>query len=449
MLVENIAIQHRWDSALHEAAEVAQTSAMLRICIGSNVVTRNEDEWAQTVRDDVRLSAYPLALWLASSWWRLRWEPLPTSSNPSNSWRMAHELRAAGFGYLWPRMMFASDGEHIHTWAAQSRPGSKSPVRYLVDAYSVISAVNFERTVDEFVSGVIARLHAVNHGHSILHSLWQELLEERQNGDFAADRKVEAMLGFDPDDAPQELLDRFKRLASKAGNGAVEEIAPVCATRDPERVLELVESIAESRGLEGRFSVPRASPEQTVPDGTPSWDHGRLLAHKLRADLGLDGAPIADSRLCELVGLKTSALENTFQSTFRIPLGLAIREGKEKAKFVLRKRNKPGRRFEIARFICDDLLDAKKDRWLPATDLKTSRQKAQRAFAGEFLCPIESLEDFLDRDYSTDAIDAAAEVFGVSTRAVETQLVNHHILPPEAFGLRQGEFGFPYTVDFQ
>jgi hypothetical protein len=109
---ESVAIPAR---QLHEAPEVRHTAAMLRIVVGNDVVTRNEDEWAQTVREEVRLSAYPLALWLASSWWRLRWEPLSISrSIPGQSWRMAHEMSAAGYGYVWPRMLFAFDGECVN-----------------------------------------------------------------------------------------------------------------------------------------------------------------------------------------------------------------------------------------------------------------------------------------------------------------------------------------------
>ncbi|HZO53713.1 MAG TPA: hypothetical protein VFB63_13440, partial [Bryobacteraceae bacterium] len=69
--------------------------------------------------------------------------------------------------------------------------------------------------------------------------------------------------------------------------------------------------------------------------------------------------------------------------------------------------------------------------WLPATDSKSSRQKIQRSFAAEFLCPIETLTDFLDGDYSPELVEEAAERFGVSELAVETQLVNHGLLSHE------------------
>jgi Zn-dependent peptidase ImmA (M78 family) len=62
---------------------------------------------------------------------------------------------------------------------------------------------------------------------------------------------------------------------------------------------------------------------------------------------------------------------------------------------------------------------------LPATDTRTARQKAQRAFAAEFLCPIGALRQFLDKDFSPDSIAAAGEHFGVSDLAVKSVLANH------------------------
>jgi Zn-dependent peptidase ImmA (M78 family) len=86
------------------------------------------------------------------------------------------------------------------------------------------------------------------------------------------------------------------------------------------------------------------------------------------------------------------------------------------------------------------------DRWLPATDAKTARQKMQRAFAIEFLCPIQSLTAFLDGDFSSDATEEAAEHFGVSHTAVETHLVNNCLLSPEVLRDHDSHFEFPYII---
>ena len=56
--------------------------------------------------------------------------------------------------------------------------------------------------------------------------------------------------------------------------------------------------------------------------------------------------------------------------------------------------------------------------------MKTARQKFQRAFAQEFLCPAKALKEFVGNDFGEDNLANAAHHFNVSTRLVETTLVN-------------------------
>jgi Zn-dependent peptidase ImmA (M78 family) len=69
-----------------------------------------------------------------------------------------------------------------------------------------------------------------------------------------------------------------------------------------------------------------------------------------------------------------------------------------------------------------------KEKWLPVTDIATARQKMQRAFAAEFLCPIDTLLEHLGGDYSQDRMEEVAAHFEVSGLAVHTHLVNNGIL---------------------
>lgn len=438
-------IHRQWESALHEAPEVRHTAAMLRIVVGDDVVTRNEDEWAQTVRDEVRLSAYPLALWLASSWWRLRWEPLPISGSiPSRSWRMAHEMSAAGYGYIWPRMLFASDGECINVWAGASRPESKHVVRYLTRAFHSVAAQTFERAVDEFIGGVLARLDATKVERTTLYDLWTEISGEREEKQLALQRRFEAMLGFDPDECPESLLRDFENLIPRAGHSAVEDIAPVCASADPAATLKKVLAVADADGLNGCISFVLPGVGSDVEAVMPSWHRGRELARRTRASLGLNGSAVSDSRLCDVLGLPLERALDV-QGTPRLPLSLAVRRSRSKdVKFVVRKRNRPGRRFELARFLCDYLIAEETDKWLPVSDAKTSRQRTQRAFAAEFLCPIHALEEFMSGDFSADMVEEAAEHFSVAPAAVQTQLVNNRLLPSEVLSEYGGGVDLPY-----
>ncbi len=414
---------------------------MLKIALDDQVVTRNEDIWSRTVRDEVRLSAYPLALWFAASWWRLRWEPLPTSL-PSHSWRMAHELTAAGHGYIWPRMLFASDGEITQIWAVQSKPDSAAVVRYLANGAQTLSSPEFERVIDKFINGVLARLDAVGIQNTTLHELWREVNEERQDQDIAAYRQLEAMLGFDPDECPEDLHNQLSGLIPQAGSNAVIEIAPVCASAQPEKKLREIIAFTETEGLEGQIDIS----VQDVSNETVPWKRGRYLAQKIHTLTGLGEEFISNKKLCELLGFSEEKAFDTPKSCSRPPLGMSVRhDGSKRSKFLLSKSQYHGRRFELARHLGAHLIADRDDKWLPVTHLKTAYQKAQRAFAAEFLCPIHALQEYLDFDLSMEAIAEASEHFGVSNKVVELQLQNNGILTNNEYGF----FGFPYIENLK
>ena len=81
-------------------------------------------------------------------------------------------------------------------------------------------------------------------------------------------------------------------------------------------------------------------------------------------------------------------------------------------------------RFALLRLIGDRLYSPDTDKFLPVTTVKTARQKFQRAFAQEFLCPSDALKDFIGEDFGEEKLDEAAHYFNVSTRVIETTLVN-------------------------
>ena len=176
-----ISIETTWLPPFHGPEEIRRTSAEIRIAFGADVATRFEDDWAQSVQERARVAAYPLALWFASSWWRLRWEPLPAKisfreDHSGTSWRMSHELPAAGHGFVWPQLMFASDGEAILVHCRQSAALSGEPVRYLSEFTTEVPVREFELAIDGFVNLVLGRLDG---RETELYGLWKEVLRER------------------------------------------------------------------------------------------------------------------------------------------------------------------------------------------------------------------------------------------------------------------------------
>lgn len=414
IVMSDFRIDVSWLPPSHGPAEIAQTAAAVEIKVCGKNATLVDDEWSKSVQPNIRVSAYPLALWLASSWWRLRWEPL-RSTLPPVSWRLAHELPSAGYGFLWPLLAFDSDGTSIAVHCS-SNLDSTEPVRFLEHFHQPIPAEAFVQAVDNFIQTVLARLSARGVTGTPLETLWEDLTEERRDPHSTSIRKIEALLGFDPDDAPAAVLQRLLHLSDRVGHSAVDEIAPVCSG-NPLITLEQVENIGSTSGLEGHPGLQLVIPQ---PPSKKPWEMGWELAHQVRMQLGMNGDPVSDEQLSDLLGLPSS-FPLPSATARKAPLSLAIRDtASGRFHFFFRKSNIPGLRFEAARFLCEHLISPPGDSWLPVTDIRTNRQKTQRAFASELLCPIEPLRAFLNSDFSEEAIEQAAGHFNVSPWAVHT-----------------------------
>jgi hypothetical protein len=429
-MTSQFSISPEWIASESGPHEVRQTSARLRITLDDHVVTRVEDDWSKSVRNEVFLSAYPLALWFAASWWRLRWEPA-LAEPPSVAWRMAHETAAAGYGFVWPRLVFASDGETVEVICHRTNAHPTESIRYLEDFRESVPVQVFERTIDAFIALVLARLDTVGLPNTELAGMWQELREERLDPEASVYRRLEAQLGCEPDEAPVETVRRLMTLSSEAGEAAIAEIALVCAGADPSQRLTEVIELAQSQGIEGSIQLPkdlsqlleRPEFQQSAP-----WERGRLLARHVRASWALWTERIDDKTLSEILNVDIHSEQRT--PSPRQPLGLGVRNGSPHGvKFLFHRRYRSARRFEAARFLADILAAPAKDHWLPATDTKTARQKLQRAFAAEFLCPIATLREYLNGDLSDEAIEEASEYFNVSPLAVRSHLANNGLLP--------------------
>ena len=181
-----------------------------------------EDVFEKTVRPSARLSAYKLSEWFAFNWWRLLWEP----KSGSYSWKASHKVGNGGGGYVWPDLSFSSDWQSILVSARPTERWDAEPVRYLnrFDELSV-SIADFERAASGFIEAIIERLSGEGSPKSELKALWDEVSAERWDAEIANRRILEACMGYAPDEAPDDLLDRLSERASPYGEGAIREVA--------------------------------------------------------------------------------------------------------------------------------------------------------------------------------------------------------------------------------
>lgn len=406
-----------------------ETAAELTLLVDNQPLTQLLDKWSKTVTSRARVSAYPLAEWLAANWWRIRYEPGPDAgAPPTPEWRMAHELPAIGAGYVWPGVRLVSDGESMQISARNSGTVAWESAEYLLDlAPTSVTYPDFDREIDAFITLVLDRLAGMDMKDSELAVLWADVLAERSDPEVTAWRQLEARLGFAADEAPQGLMALMSSLTLEAGEAAVNEVAPILGSTETVRRIQTLTDLAHSAGVAARFDLSLdASPPRR---GETPADEGRRLAHAVRKYIGKQEGPLEDRRLAEILNLSEKKLQTPVYA--KAPLGLGVKKAGRVVDLHFRRQQKTARRFEAARFIADHIIAPSEDRWLPQTGTSTARQKIQRAFAAELLAPIADLRAMIQDDFSQEAVEEAAEHFQVSPLTVRSHLANNRLA---AFG---------------
>jgi len=404
------------------ALEERQTRCELALTVNEHAVFRNEDRLNDhKVNRSMHVSTYPLAYWFATNWWRLCWEsPRKPSHLNDQEWLMSHNVGAAAAGYYWPNLTIASDGESVHLQQDATRETS-APLRYLDTLSEWISIEEFERSVSGFIEQSLERLSSKKVLNTNLHQLWEEVTAERSDPLLFKQRRLEARLGFDPDEAPEALISQLLSMMSKHGESAVEEIAQAVGQQAPETLSALKEKLKDSFRLE----IPATESLHDLPTytGTP-WQRGYQLAGKLRELWALPKGKLDNQKFAECVSMPGEAIQRSEHSA--VPVALGRRNDPERIPFYLGKTRVEQRRFMLARLIGDAIITAPSESLLPCTDVGTARQKFQRAFAQEFLCPYSDVCEFLGTDSpGEEQKEAAAEHFEVSPFMISHIFENH------------------------
>ena len=428
----SLTINCEWFGEVGDAAESA-AFAEVSIDIGGNRATEVYDTFAKTVRPSVRLSAFELAQWFAFNWWRLLWEP----ESDGYSWDASHKVGNAGGGFVWPNLSFSSDWQSVLISARPTVPCDAEPIRYLNRFDESAPIADFKRGVGDFIDRTIARLSSAGSAESELSVLWDEVNAERRDAETANRRIIEACMGYDPDEAPDSLLDFVVEQTSAYGEGAIREVA---AEHKGESV-SYVNLVHESAIISGmvasapnladiRNSLASASAGSDIP-----WIQAESTARAAREIWGAP-APISDRALCDIMGVSQSAFL-TVPDSAGMALIAGVRDGGASDGFrvSLTAKHPHSRRFGLARLLADHIIADDGDALLPATRRKTVRQKFQRAFAREFLCPFDDLRELLDSDSpSEETIQNASEHFNVSPLMIHAALVDKGVLGRESLG---------------
>ncbi len=429
-MADALAIEADWEVLGSGTAEERACFAAIGIVYGKFWLTQAEDAFVNRVRDKVHLSGYRLAEWLAWNWWRLRWEPRTRASD----WGLAHHMGSIGGGYIWPNITILSDGERIGLLAKSTMRRAVEPLRYVADVAAVVRSHAFEDAIDRFVDQVLGQLSAAKVGETNLRRIWQDVRAERADLQIASRRKLEALMGYEADEADEATIDGLIADTMTLGDSGIAEVA---ADRAPGEDVMTAQALKEMAASVGYSASPRdvvrwdASGRLSAIGEVPAWQRGAEAARALRAQEHLSAAPIGNARLARMAGVVAGAL------TERSPparLSFALDENATDSRVVLRSKWHTGRRFELARLLGDRLAGARNSRFFPATRAYTYRQKMQRSFAAELLSPFEAVADMLNGDFSDENQIEVARHFDVSELMIRTLLINHRLIDRDELG---------------
>lgn len=374
------------------------------------------------------LPAYPLALWIAQSWWRLFYELKPNSN--IYEWSATHCMRFAGHGFLWPDVWLQTDGVFMDILARPYVADEEEPIEYFPHESRGVPLDRMETCFSRFMDKVIERLDRTEPN---LEKLWREVLHERQDDALSFQRKIEATLGYDPDELPeQELQDLMKNGQAMGKAHLLEALAAFRQsgeTHDND-LKKKFSSLSSARGVQGRFDLP-VLPHDTPPRNTlQPWDLGRNLAHQLRKQAGITGK-IDNKMLGDMLGLSEKNF-NSLQPETEAPFSFGTKNA-DSYTFTFLKERIESKRFQAARFIgdyCTSQLRQQDDKWLILSDSSTFRQKAQRAFGAELLMPVDLITEHTGGNYTQANVKKVAAEFEVSPVLAATQLANHKLISP-------------------
>jgi hypothetical protein len=401
------------------------------IRLGETVFTQLLRPGQDKLDDALQAPASQLAFWLVDNWWRLRFECVPPT-RASAQWRLAHDMTSIGGGFPWPRLRIWGEGERVGLASKSDREGVVGPVRYVTDALFFILGKDFESAIDQFLTLVADEKSGYGSDRDALGKLCKILRAERADPEIAQWRRVEAQLGFDPDQAPESLVEEVGRFSERYGIAGIEEAVQAHPGIEAAKVLNHEIRVAETNGWNCDFTAAIRSVGKLSHDYTlPPWRTAQEFAQRLRKAIGISSGLVQNKVLAGVVDIHPDALEAAApEGGRRLEYGLRLKTERPRSRLVFHHKAETSRRFELGRAIGDAIWG--RDSVGPIASSKTARQKFQRAFAQSLLCPFDELMAALNTsDPTDDDIADAAQGFNVSERVVRTTLMNNNVIERE------------------
>src|SRR5690242_11889853 len=125
--MSDVSFEFEWeDPRGAKGADLRATWAALTITIDGQIVTDVRDYVTKGFRSRIYLPLYPLAEWIAASWWPLLYEVEVPGRSVERTYLRRHSLRAAREGFALPDLRIVPQGQHVRLdWMETDLPACR------------------------------------------------------------------------------------------------------------------------------------------------------------------------------------------------------------------------------------------------------------------------------------------------------------------------------------
>ena len=402
------------DDAINAAPEERVTVADLRLFLNDRNVTLHMLN--EIVSDHVTVALYGMVNGLVHDWWSI----LGARDEEVS-------LKDYRTGYLIPDVRIRFDGAVFEISAHQSVYADPD-LRFWGGTTEVLSRYEGEAWLSSLVKEVLARLEMQGIRDTGAARRWTRVQSSCRSNESVF-CEAAGSLGLDPYEIADNAANFIEKAEAIFEREALVEFTSGSADVDHSKLIAWVDRMVGMQGLNYRLAELRAVVDnvaKNVPsaDGQRAWAAGYRRARAMRRELGLKQHHRFESfrDLADLLG----AAKNYNLAPKVDGISALRREAHDHIHVHIRnhgdtKGATETHLFALARAI-GDAACFPEPQTSPINRLRHAfRQAAGRAFAAEFLAPIEEIQSMQKDEHDEFSI---ANEFGVSTMVIEHQIEN-------------------------
>lgn len=403
------------DDAENAAPEERATVADVQLLVDSRNVMQHLFEGG--LSEHTTIALYGLAHGLTHDWWSI-----------FGGRDREFSLLKYRSGYILPDVRFWFDGS-VFEVQAQEKAYRSPDARFWGGMQEVLSRSQGEAALSDIIERVLDRLKFAKLEEETSAELRWKRVQFSRHSEERHFCEAAGSLGHDPYEIPEDAAQFIERAEEIFAREQLMEFAAGAKGVKPAPLIDWVESMRRHRGFRYRLATLQALSKQVVRD-TPhkpdqeAWAVGYRRARAMRKalDMGQSTALSSYKELAQKLGASAAyaiakhvdgirALCTQREDGIQIHLRDHGRSGEAPAAHL----------FALARAVGDTVCFPDSD-LAPINDAHHAyRQAAGRAFAAEFLAPIDEISSMIADKHDLVTI---ANAFSVSTLAIEHQIQN-------------------------